>query len=172
MNAAFLDTVGLIALWNKSDQWHDVASRAFAELIRNRTRLITTGAVLLECGNAASRSPFRTSVLALRDQLLAGADLFDPTPEELEQAWEFYGEGQAGEAGIVDHISFVIMRRLRITKAFTNDAHFRAAGFEVLFQVGTEGEIRLKFRAMPTALSRTSVSVIASRAFVIDKVPT
>jgi predicted nucleic acid-binding protein len=33
----------------------------------------------------------------------------------------------------VDHISFVVMRRLGVTKAFTNDRHFRAAGFEVLF---------------------------------------
>ena len=35
--------------------------------------------------------------------------------------------------GIVDHVSFVVMRRLGLTQAFTNDAHFRAAGFEVLF---------------------------------------
>lgn len=25
MNAVFLDTVGLLALWDKSDQWHDLA---------------------------------------------------------------------------------------------------------------------------------------------------
>jgi predicted nucleic acid-binding protein len=30
-------------------------------------------------------------------------------------------------------ISFTIMRRLGITRAFTNDRHFRAAGFETLF---------------------------------------
>jgi uncharacterized protein len=35
--------------------------------------------------------------------------------------------------GIVDHVSFTIMRRLGISKAFTNDGHFRAAGFETLF---------------------------------------
>jgi uncharacterized protein len=59
--------------------------------------------------------------------------LVDPTPEEIEEAWEAYGRGEAGEAGIVDHLSFQIMRRLGLSEAFTNDEHFRAAGFVTLF---------------------------------------
>jgi predicted nucleic acid-binding protein len=39
----------------------------------------------------------------------------------------------ASGAGIVDQVSFIIMRRLGITEAFTNDEHFRAAGFVTLF---------------------------------------
>ncbi len=39
----------------------------------------------------------------------------------------------AGQAGIVDQVSFVVMRRLGITEAFTNDRHFQAAGFHTLF---------------------------------------
>jgi uncharacterized protein len=42
-------------------------------------------------------------------------------------------KGDQSGAGIVDHISFVVMRRLGMSKAFTNDRHFRAAGFETLF---------------------------------------
>jgi predicted nucleic acid-binding protein len=34
---------------------------------------------------------------------------------------------------LIDHVSFTIMRRMEIAKAFTNDGHFRAAGFETLF---------------------------------------
>ena len=37
------------------------------------------------------------------------------------------------DAGIVDQISFVVMRRLGVSRAFTNDRHFRAAGMEPLF---------------------------------------
>ena len=40
---------------------------------------------------------------------------------------------EAGQAGIVDHVSFAVMRRLGITQAFTNDRHFQTAGFETLF---------------------------------------
>ncbi len=58
----FLDTVGLLALWDVSDQWHDVAA-----------------------------------------------------------------------AGIVDHLSFAVMRRHHIREAFANDRHFEAASFTILF---------------------------------------
>ena len=37
------------------------------------------------------------------------------------------------DAGIVDLVSFAVLRRLGITQVFTNDKHFTAAGFEVLF---------------------------------------
>jgi len=48
-------------------------------------------------------------------------------------AWAAYERGDAAQAGIVDHISFVVMRRLGIMEAFTNDRHFQAAGFTTLF---------------------------------------
>ena len=35
--------------------------------------------------------------------------------------------------GIVDYVSFAVMRRLGIRQAFTNDRHFQEAGFETLF---------------------------------------
>ena len=39
----------------------------------------------------------------------------------------------AGQAGIVDQVSFVVMRRLGLDEAFTNDRHFQAAGFATWF---------------------------------------
>jgi predicted nucleic acid-binding protein len=44
-----------------------------------------------------------------------------------------YKRGDAGQAGIVDLVSFAVMRRLDISQAFTNDKHFAAAGFLTLF---------------------------------------
>jgi hypothetical protein len=32
MTDAFLDTVGLLALWDRSDQWHVMAEAAFSRL--------------------------------------------------------------------------------------------------------------------------------------------
>ncbi len=49
MNTVFLDTVGLVALWNNSDQWHEDANLAFAQIVRERRRMVTTTFVLLEC---------------------------------------------------------------------------------------------------------------------------
>lgn len=48
-------------------------------------------------------------------------------------SWTHYAADYAGGPGLVDQLSFVVMRRLRICHAFTNDRHFAAAGFDVLF---------------------------------------
>src|SRR5207244_4339749 len=104
--------------------------KAFTPLVADRTRLVTTAFVLLDCGNAAARLPFRSMVLSLREELMQAGDLVEPNINDCEQAWQAYSRGEAGEAGIVDHVSFIIMRRLGLTKAFTNDSHHRAAGFE------------------------------------------
>jgi predicted nucleic acid-binding protein len=64
---------------------------------------------------------------------MADGTLVKPIETDIEAGWDAYERGDAGQAGIVDHVSFVVMRRLGISRAFTNDVHFRAAGFEPLF---------------------------------------
>src|SRR5436305_1247681 len=61
----FLDTVGLLALWDKADQWHQAADSAFFSLAKDRSPIVTSTYVLLECGNAASRRPYRAAVIRL-----------------------------------------------------------------------------------------------------------
>lgn len=133
MNAVFLDTVGLLALWNRSDQWHESAEAAFQSLLARRSPLLTTSLVMLECGNAAARHQFRQQVCDLRDVLRSRGELIEPTDAEVNDAWVAFERGDAGQAGIVDHISFAVMRRLEISDAFTNDRHYRAAGMNPLF---------------------------------------
>jgi uncharacterized protein len=129
----FLDTVGLLAVWDESDQWHRAAQACFAELLARRADLVTSSFVWLECGNAAARRPYRSAVSRLRKQMEPGPHLVVPTVEDWQTAWMASERAEADRAGIVDHVSFTIMRRLGISKAFTNDGHFRAAGFETLF---------------------------------------
>jgi predicted nucleic acid-binding protein len=129
----FLDTVGLLAVWDSTDQWHQAAQARFAQLQTAREELVCTTFILTECGNASARRPYRDAVCRLRERLESSNRLVVPTEDDWRMAWQAYQVGQAESAGIVDHISFVVMRRLGITKAFTNDRHFRAAGFEILF---------------------------------------
>lgn len=58
MNGVFLDTVGMIAVWDDTDQWHEAASAAYRNLLAQGQRLVTTSFVLCECGNAAARRPY------------------------------------------------------------------------------------------------------------------
>lgn len=110
-----------------------MAEQAYWELRRARAKFITTSFVLLECGNAAARRPYRDNVLALKRKLETRQALIEPTPTDLEQAWTAYRQHEAANAGIVDCVSFVVMRRLGISEAFTHDDHFKAAGFVTLF---------------------------------------
>src|SRR5208282_2730151 len=114
----FLDTVGLLAVWDESDQWHRAAQACFLDLLRCRADLVTSSFVLLECGNAAARRPYRAAVSRLRKQM-EPRYLFVPTMEDWQNAWLAFDRGVADHAGIVDHVSFTIMRRMGIAKAFT-----------------------------------------------------
>jgi predicted nucleic acid-binding protein len=95
--------------------------------------LYTSSLVLLECANAAARRPYRTVVAALRREMKEAGRVFHPSEEDWEEAWSDYDRGPVGGPGIVDLISFRAMRQLAIERAFTNDRHFRDAGFLVLF---------------------------------------
>lgn len=133
MKEVFLDTVGLLAVREKSDQWHEAALGAMREFSRPGTRTWTSDSVLLECGNAVARKSYRDEFVSMRRDFLELETLVTPTDAEIELAWNAYEKRFAAGAGIVDQISFVLMRRLGITEAFTNDEHFRAAGFKTLF---------------------------------------
>src|SRR4051794_2554837 len=121
MNPVFLDTVGLIAVWHKADQWHNDAEPGFLNLVKSGRTLLTTTLVLYECGNAAARRPYRTTVDDLRTWLAAKGWLIEPTTTDLDRAWVHYRAATVGAAGIVDPVSFQVMRRLGITETFTND---------------------------------------------------
>lgn len=80
----------------------------FDRLGGSRADLITTTFVLLECGNAAARRPYRSTVNRLRQQMDRANRLIAPTGEDWHVAWVAYESGEADCAGIVDHVSFAV----------------------------------------------------------------
>ena len=133
MSAVFVDTVGLIVIWDEDDQWHTAARTAFERLFLNGTNLLSTSFVMAEAGNAAARRNYRGAVEQLRTDFESTNRLIYPSHEDWQQAWDCYRRREGNSAGLVDCLSFVVMRRVGIQQAFTNDEHFVAAGFEVLF---------------------------------------
>ena len=129
----FLDTVGVLALLDTRDQWHVAAETSWVRMLAYEMDFMTTPYVLAECANAATRRPYRAAVVRMRNSLTASAAVIVPTDEEWDSAWQNYSRGDAASAGVVDQLSFLVMRRFGCTRAFTNDRHFSAAGFEVLF---------------------------------------
>ena len=94
---------------------------------------MTTTFILLECGNALARRPTRRQLVEFRRTLVAPHERVSPTVADWDTAWAAYERAAPGTAGLVDQVSFAVMRRLGITQALTNDRHFAATGFETLF---------------------------------------
>ena len=102
MSAVFLGTVGLLARWDQTDQWHDAAELALRGLIARGHRTVSTTFVFAECGNAAARRPYRALVAQTREELERSGRLITPTQQDWEEAWTSYQRGSAGDAGIVE----------------------------------------------------------------------
>jgi len=83
MTDVFLDTVGMIAVWDETDQWHAPAKAAYEQLLAEGRRLVTTTLVLCECANASARRTYRPDVCELRKALINERLLIEPVAQEI-----------------------------------------------------------------------------------------
>lgn len=129
----FIDTLFVIALINRRDQYHKQASE-LADKFEGNLFLITD-AVLLEIGNALARN-YRNEAVVVIEQFLASeeVEVVRLTPELFDQAFALYKASQDKEWSLVDCISFVVMRETGVSRALTFDRHFAQAGLEVLMR--------------------------------------
>lgn len=129
----FIDTWFIVALINKRDQYHQKAL-ALAEQFDNYP-LITTDAILLEVGNGLS-SNYRNEVAELIEEFLTSDDVevVRLTPKLFDEALRLFKKHHDKSWGLVDCISFIVMREQNVTQALTFDKHFIQAGFQALMR--------------------------------------
>jgi uncharacterized protein len=87
MSAVFLDTVGILALLERSEQWHDATTRIWMLLDQAGRSQWTTTLVLCECDNAVARKPYRRRIAEIHCEFQADGTLIAPTHADLETAW-------------------------------------------------------------------------------------
>jgi predicted nucleic acid-binding protein len=129
----FVDTHYVIALVNRRDQYHERA-RALAARYRG-TPAVLTDAVLLEIGNALART-FKREAVEVIEYFLSAADveIVRLTPELFNQAFDLYTDHRDKAWGLMDCISFIVMREKGLTDVLTYDQHFIQAGFLALMR--------------------------------------
>ena len=129
----FVDTLFIVALINKRDQYHQIALN-LAEQYEN-CPLITTDAIFLESGNKLSAN-YRNEVVELIEQFLASdeIDVIRLTPELFDESLRLYKKHQDKSWGLVDCFSFVVMNQHKVSQAITFDRHFIQAGFQSLMK--------------------------------------
>ena len=128
-----LDASFWIALRDPREPRHSQARGAAERLLRLRTRFVFTSFVLAETHAYFSRSP------ALRGQILDDAQRnpalhWEPVSQSDETAAAaLLRQHRDKEYSLCDTISFVVMRRLGISRAAAFDGHFRQfGGFEIV----------------------------------------
>ena len=126
----FLDTSAIYAWADMADPNHDAAVRRLEVILERGEELLTHNYVLVEStallqarlGVAASVKLARDSATFVIDWV--DDDLHASGIRELERS-------RRRHVSLVDHISFLVMRRRRLARAFAFDPDFVSAGFQI-----------------------------------------
>lgn len=133
MKKTFVDTFYIVALVNERDEFNEKAN----ELVEfyDRLPLLVTDAVLLEIGNSLARW-YKTDAIKIFEEFLESKSIEIVRLDEtlFNKAFALYKTHADKTWGLVDCISFVVMREHGITDALTHDRHFVQAGFRALMR--------------------------------------
>jgi predicted nucleic acid-binding protein len=129
----FIDTLFVIALVNERDRHHERALQ-LASSFQGHS-FVVTDAILLEIGNGLARRFRREAVEIIESFLVAtNVQVVPLTTELFARAFELYKARQDKEWGLIDCISFTVMRDAGIGAALTSDRRLVQAGFEALLR--------------------------------------
>lgn len=132
----FVDTSGWADPVLRNTPDHAMMEAHYRQTVASRRPLVTTNYIIAELGallTTRSRAS-RPRILALITAIKRVSNLrivhIDPSLDG--EAWALLEGHPDKQWSLVDAASFVVMRRLSISEAFTTDRHFAQAGFVLL----------------------------------------
>lgn len=134
----FLDSAYVVALAQSTDAHHSPAVEMSKQLVTHRVLSVTTGAVLLEIGNALARVKSREAAIRFITHLQnsPAVEIIPLTKDLLAAGWELFRQRPDKDWSWTDCISFVVMKERGLKQALTSDGHFEQAGFVALLRHG------------------------------------
>ena len=131
LKRTFVDTLYIVALVNERDEYNEKANE-LVEIYDNQP-LLVTDAVLLEIGNSLARNHKQKAIEIFEEFFVSEEVEIVRLDETLfNNAFKLYKTRADKSWGLVDCISFVVMKEHDITDALTCDKHFVQAGFRAL----------------------------------------
>ena len=126
----FIDTGYYIARIMPHDQWRQAARQA----VRPGMTYFTSSLVVNETISLLQARGHFSAALTFLERVRQSetVQILYPDPVLQSEAWDLFATFGASGANAVDCLSFAVMNRLGILRAFTFDGHFRVAGFETL----------------------------------------
>lgn len=134
----FIDSGAFIALWIAQDGQHTSAVQALEDLKGEGARLFTSNFVIDEAVTFVGRRAGPGFVVERARRILdsKAMTVLRPDAEDERAALTLYEKFADQGVGFTDAVSFALMRRHRIKRAFTFDRHFALAGFELFPKSG------------------------------------
>ncbi|MBR8826792.1 MAG: type II toxin-antitoxin system VapC family toxin [Gomphosphaeria aponina SAG 52.96 = DSM 107014] len=128
----FLDTAFIQAILNNRDQYYLSALKLLPR-VKKAQEIWTTEAILMEVGNALSALN-RQKVVNFIKQCYETENIkvINVTPGLFQGGLNLYESRQDKKWGLIDCISFTVMREQNLMAALTSDRHFIQAGFNAL----------------------------------------
>jgi uncharacterized protein len=129
----FVDTGAFLARHLPRDQHHELARDAWRQLEELREGLVTSNLVINELVTLLTRWSSAEDAATRGRSLYASRVLEIWRPDEDVELTALGLVSKFGDQRIsfTDAVSFALMRRRGVRRAFTFDHHFRLAGFEV-----------------------------------------
>jgi len=128
----FVDTSAIVALAFTKDTFHLRANEWFSK--NKEESFVTSNLVVVESlGWIRYRGGKRLAVeVGERFYSGEGLNIIKVSPEDEKNAWMNFKKLDGKSISMVDSTSFVVMKRLKIKKAFAFDKDFEKVGFTLL----------------------------------------
>jgi predicted nucleic acid-binding protein len=129
----FIDTGAFLARYLPRDDHHREATRSWKRLARQAWKCYTSNFVLDETFTLlARRSSYSFAAARARNLYASKAlQILRPTADDEHEALLLFEKYADQEVSFTDCISFALMKRQRLHRAFAFDRHFKDAGFEL-----------------------------------------
>jgi uncharacterized protein len=131
-DAVFLDTSALYAVFDGDDASHVSAAEAWRSLLASDAPLHVSSYVLVELQALLQRRLGLAAVDALATYVAPFVNVAWVDERVHAQATAAVLGARRRDVSLVDHTSFIIMRKLGVRTALTLDEHFVQQGFAVL----------------------------------------
>ena len=127
----FVDTSAWMALADKDDSHHKEAASSYPLLLKTQRYLVTSNLVIAEAYIIILKELGHRPALDFLERIKASPRILKIySNEEIEaEAEEILAKYSDQDFSYTDAVSFVIMKRQKIRKAFCFDKHFVTAGF-------------------------------------------
>lgn len=129
----FIDTGAFIARYLARDQYHSVALKGWARLEQRGLGVATSNLVLSETITLLSRWGSSDFAVERANEIYTSRVLtiLRSNEEDELEALTWMEKFADQDISFADAVSFALMKRQSIKKAFSFDRHFKLAGFQI-----------------------------------------